>query len=79
MGKKRLSFEQALKKLETIAERIERGEIGLEESIDRYDEGMTLVKECRAILAKAEYKIRQIHERADGTLEAEDTDRPQPE
>ncbi len=68
MGKKKLTFEEALKQLETIAEQIERGEIGLEESITKYEQGMNLVKHCREILAKAEHKIQQLHERPDGTL-----------
>ena len=69
MAKKKLTFEEALKQLETIAGQIERGTIGLEESIDKYEEGMALVKQCRDILSKAELKIQQLQQRADGTLE----------
>ena len=69
MAKKKLNFEEALKQLETIAGQIERGTIGLEESIDKYEEGMALVKQCRDILSKAELKIQQLQQRADGTLE----------
>ena len=68
MSKKKLTFEEALKQLETIAGQIERGEIGLEESISKYEEGMKLVKHCRDVLTKAEHKIEQLQERADGTL-----------
>jgi len=75
MGKRKPTFEEALKQLETIAEQIERGEIGLEESISKYEQGMGLVKQCRDILAKAEHKIQQLQERADGTLEATDFER----
>ncbi len=57
---KKPSFEEALTQLEAIAERIERGEIGLEESIGEYEKGMALVKQCRAILAKAEVRIQKI-------------------
>ncbi len=76
MAKKKLTFEEALKQLETIAEQIERGTIGLEESIDRYEEGMALVKQCRDILSKAELKIQQLQQRADGTLQATSYRRP---
>lgn len=65
---KKPTFEEALKQLETIAEQIERGQIGLEESIVKYEQGMTLVKQCREILAKAELRIQQVQERGDGTL-----------
>lgn len=69
MAKKKLTFEEALKQLETIAEQIEQGKIGLEESITQYERGMTLVKQCRDILSKAEHKIEQLQQRPDGTLE----------
>ncbi len=76
MGKKKLTFEEALNQLETIAEQIERGTIGLEESIDKYEAGMALVKQCRDILAKAEMKIQRLQQRPDGTLEATGFKRP---
>lgn len=76
MAKKKLTFEEALKQLETIAEQIERGTIGLEESIDKYEEGMALVKQCRDILSKAELKIQQLQQRADGSLEVSSFKRP---
>jgi len=79
MAKKKLTFEEALKQLETIAEQIERGTIGLEESIDKYEEGMALVKQCRDILSKAEMKIQQLQQRADGTLATAGFKRPKDE
>ncbi len=69
MAKRKLTFEEALKQLETIAEQIEQGKIGLEESITQYERGMALVKQCRDILSKAEHKIEQLQQRPDGTLE----------
>lgn len=69
MGKKKPTFEEALAQLESIAERIEQGKIGLEESITQYERGMALVKQCRDILSKAEHKIQQLQKRTDGSLE----------
>ncbi len=69
MAKKKLSFEEALTQLEGLAQQIERGEIGLEESITKYEEGMALVKQCRDILNKAELRVQKIQQRADGTVE----------
>jgi len=77
MTKKKLTFEEALKQLETIAEQIERGQIGLEESIDKYEEGMALVKQCRDILSSAEHRIQKLQQRADGTLETTEFTPPQ--
>ena len=55
--KKKQSFEEALKQLETIVSEIEEGKIGLEESIDKHEQGMMLIKYCRSILQKAEERI----------------------
>ena len=60
MGKQKLTFEQALGRLEKIVEQIESGQIGLEESIARYEEGIRLVKQCRTILDAAEKKIQLL-------------------
>lgn len=68
MARKKPTFEEALEKLEAIAGQIERGEIGLEESIAKYEEGMGLVKHCRDILGKAEHRIQKLQERPDGSL-----------
>lgn len=76
MAKKKPTFEEALAELERIAEEIERGQIGLEESIDRYEEGMKLVRHCRDVLSKAEHRIQELQERADGTLVARDMELP---
>lgn len=60
-----LSFEQALEKLEQIVSQIEQGQVPLEESIQRYAEGIALIKKCRAILETAEQKI-QLLAKAEG-------------
>ena len=58
--KYKLTFEKALEKLEAIVTAIEEGQVPLEESIDKYAEGIELVKRCRAILDKAEKKIQLL-------------------
>lgn len=55
-----LSYEQAVERLEAIIERIESGEIGLEDSIAAYEEGTALVQRCRAILNRAEQRIERL-------------------
>ena len=61
MGKKPPSFEEALRELDALANQIERGEVGLEESIRKYEQGMKLVAQCRAILTRAEQRIQKLH------------------
>jgi len=56
----KLSFEQAIKKLTDIVSKIEDGQISLEQSLTQYEQGMELIKHCRAILQKAEKKIEEI-------------------
>ncbi len=72
MAKKKPTFEEALGQLEELTRQIEQGEIGLEESITKYEEGMKLVQHCRDVLGKAEHKIEQLQQRADGSLAARD-------
>jgi exodeoxyribonuclease VII small subunit len=58
----KLSFEQAIKELTSIVQRIEQGEIPLENSLQQYERGMALIKHCRTILQKAEKRIEKISE-----------------
>ena len=72
MGKERkLTFEQALTKLEQIVQQIEQGQVSLEESIDKYAEGTRLIRQCRGILEQAEKKIQVLSQSAQGGLVAQ--------
>lgn len=68
MAKDKLTFEEAMEKLERIVSAIEAGEVPLEESIEQYAEGIKLVKQCRSILAKAEKKIQLLAKGEDDSL-----------
>lgn len=57
-----LSFEEALKRLETIVHRLESGEASLEDSIGLYTEGQTLKAHCEAKLADATARIEAIQQ-----------------
>jgi len=61
-----LPFEEALKKLETIVETMESGELPLETMLARFEEGTRLARVCQAKLADAELKIQQLESKADG-------------
>ena len=50
-------FEDCLKRLEEIVERLERGDLSLEESLALFEEGMKLSNSCRGELDQAEGKI----------------------
>jgi len=82
MAKKQPTFEEALNQLETLADQIERGEIGLEESIARYEQGMKLIAHCRSILTRAEQRIEKLQPAAESAREGkpagEPGDEPEP-
>lgn len=52
-----LKFEQALEELEKIVEDLERGELGLDESLERYERGVKAYRRCYEILEGAEHRI----------------------
>ena len=62
MGKstKNLRFEDAMKRLDAIVAAMESGEIGIEESLAKYEEAMQLAARCRQILDQAEQRIQKI-------------------
>jgi len=66
------TFEQALVALETIVERLEKGELPLEESLQLYEEGIRLSRLCHGKLEEAEGKIEMLLKDAKGepTLDA---------
>lgn len=64
------TFERAVADLEDIVDQIESGEVGLEEAIARYEQGQKLIQRCRGILDKAERRIAELTEDADGNLQS---------
>ena len=57
MAEKKLTFEQAMARLEEIVTLLERGEAPLEQSLTLFEEGTNLMKQCSGLLDKAEQKI----------------------
>ncbi|KAB2850353.1 MAG: exodeoxyribonuclease VII small subunit [Hyphomicrobiaceae bacterium] len=55
-----MSFERALKELESIVGRLERGDVELEESINIYERGEALRDHCDRLLKQAEAKVERI-------------------
>ena len=63
-----LSFESALAQIESIIERIESGEVGLEQSLTEYEKGVGLINHCRAKLDRARQQVEDLTK----TLESAD-------
>ena len=56
----RLSFEQALERLEKIVTRLEDGQLGLDDSLTQYEQGIKYLKHCFRQLERAERKIELL-------------------
>lgn len=63
------SFEASLKNLEEIVQRLEGGELTLEESLRLFEEGVRLTRVCAATLEEADRRIAVLMKREDGSTE----------
>ena len=66
MAKANLSFEQALERLEEIAEQLEQGDVALEETMSLFQEANELIRFCLEKLGKDEEKLRVLTKHSDG-------------
>lgn len=64
-----LKFEEIMENLEQIATELETGNLNLDESISKFEEGMKLSKKCNEILENAEKKITILLEKDGNTIE----------
>ena len=65
-------FETSLSELESIVAKLEAGDLPLEESLELFEKGIRLSRECRDRLAKAERRIEILIKDADGNLATAD-------
>jgi exodeoxyribonuclease VII small subunit len=70
------TFEQALAALENVVERLEKGDLPLEESLRLYEEGIRLSRLCHGKLEEAEGKIEMLLKDARGELALDAKGRP---
>ncbi len=62
------SFEDALGELDQILSDIETGQVGLEESLTKYERGNFLIQHCRGVLSAAERQVELLSRSSDGGL-----------
>ena len=60
MSEKNINFEKNLSELEKIIERLENGECSLEESIELFEKGIKITKDCRSSLENAQKRIVEL-------------------
>jgi exodeoxyribonuclease VII small subunit len=72
-------FEAALAELEQIVQRLEQGELSLEESLRQFERGVELTRGCQKALRQAEQKIQILSKKGDGNAALEDFSPPEEE
>jgi exodeoxyribonuclease VII small subunit len=65
------SFEESLKKLETIVDQLEKGDLSLEDSLKLFEEGVGLSAACKKEIDDAEGKVQILIKLRDGSLKTE--------
>ena len=58
--RKKLDYEAAVTELETLVERLEQGDISLEESLKLYESAVLLTRDCQEALQSAEQKVQML-------------------
>ncbi len=71
MAKRKPGFEDQLKEIETIVERLERGDVSLEESLKLFEKGVQLARSCQKALQEAEQKVQILTRGEDGSMRLE--------
>ena len=68
---KELPFEKSMEKLEKIVEELESGDIGLDQALKKYEEGIKLARMCQGKLDKAKQKIETLMKTEKGLFKTE--------
>jgi exodeoxyribonuclease VII small subunit len=61
-----MRFEDAFARLESLVGEMERGELPLEQMLDRFEEGVSLVRQCNQFLSQAQLRVERYVEQKDG-------------
>lgn len=70
MSEKKVDFEKSMEELEKIVAKLEKGELNLDESVEEFEKGMKISKECNKILEDAEKRITILLQK-EGNIEEE--------
>jgi len=67
-AKKAPNFEKSLQELETLVEKLESGDLSLEESLATFEKGVKLTRQCQTALKDAEQKVTLLLQQNNGEL-----------
>jgi exodeoxyribonuclease VII small subunit len=65
--RKKLDYEASIAELESLVERLEQGDISLEESLKLYESGVLITRDCQEALSQAEQKVQMLLQQSDQT------------
>ncbi len=68
MSEKKMTFETSMVQLEEIVAQLESGDLPVEQSIQRFEEGLKLLSYCSEVLQKAEQKVTVLTKQSDKSL-----------
>ena len=71
-----LSFEQAMEELEQVIDRLDSGELGLEQALNFYEKGIELGKRCEKLLKEAELRVQKLSEGEGGNPQVAPLEEP---
>lgn len=74
-----MEFEKHLKELENLADKMSSGQIGLNESLETFKQGMKLIEKCRKEISQAEQSVKKLMKVNESTGEVETEDFQAPE
>lgn len=63
--RKKLDYEASITELESLVERLEQGDLSLEESLKLYESGVLLTRDCQEALSQAEQKVQLLLQQGD--------------
>lgn len=63
--RKKLDYEASIAELESLVERLEQGDINLEESLKLYENGVMITRDCQEALNQAEQKVQMLLQQSD--------------
>ena len=66
------SFEEQMEELESIVQELENGKLNLDDSVEKFEKGIKISKQCNKILQEAEKKITMLVNTKDGEMQEED-------
>lgn len=69
MAEEQISFEQAMERLSVLSQKMEKGDIPLDDALSLYKEAIELAKTCNAKLAATEQTVKLISENDDGSVD----------